>query len=100
TLGCSYTYNTCSLEYTRLPMEDPQSGIAEKKLSWVRQPALYVLIHEPPARRYSTPGSAAWYYHWHYARGPTDVPLERLKHDPQKFISPVLFVEGHVATHD
>ena len=99
-MGCSYKYNTAGLEYTRWPLEDPENGIATKITSWVPDPALYVLIHEPPARRYMAPGSPGWFVHWHYARGPTDVPEEELKHDGQQFISPVLFVEGHVATHN
>ena len=28
------------------------------------------------------------------------MPFEELKTDDQKFISPVLFVDGHVAKHD
>ena len=99
-MGCSYKYNTAGLEYTWWPLEDPENGIASKITSWVPDPALYVLIHEPPARRYMAPGSPGWFVHWHYARGPTDVPEEKLKHDGQQFISPVLFVEGHVAKHD
>jgi hypothetical protein len=37
---------------------------------------------------------------WHYARGPSDVPLDQLDQDRQPFISPVLFVDGRVARHD
>jgi hypothetical protein len=81
-------------------MEDSEKGIAEKHDNWVVDPALYVLIHEPPARRYKAPGSLGWFVHWHFARGPTDVPQEELKHDTQKFISPVLFIDGHAARHD
>jgi hypothetical protein len=98
-VGCSYKYNTGELEYTRLPMEDPVNGIAEKKVNWAPDPTLYVLMHEPPARRYMAPVHG-WFVHWHYARGPTDVPESQLELDPQQFISPVLFVDGHVARHD
>ena len=80
-------------------MEDPVNGIANKKTCWVPDPTLYILIHEPPARAYMAPPQG-WFVHWHYARGPTDVPLSQLEHDPQQFISPVLFVDGHVARHD
>jgi len=87
---------------TRLPKADP-TGIAEKPITWVPSPALYILMHEPPARpylAYLVPGSKKWFFHWHYARGRTDVPFEELKNDQQKFISPVLFVDGHAAKHD
>jgi hypothetical protein len=40
------------------------------------------------------------YYHWHYARGPTTVDAMNLDSDGQKFISPILFVDGHSAVHD
>ena len=58
-------------------------------------------MHEPPAKRYCVPGdSGGWFVHWHYARGPTDIPRKKLNRDPQLFISTVLFVDGHAAKHD
>ena len=84
---------------TRLPPADPE-GIAEKPVSWPPSPVLYILMHEPPARPYKAGGSKKWFFHWHFSRGRTDVPFEELKEDEQKFISPVLFVDGHVAKHD
>jgi len=52
-----------------------------------------ILMYEPPAMWY-----AINCYHWHFARGPTAVadPTQ----DGQKFISPIAFVDGHVAQHD
>jgi prepilin-type processing-associated H-X9-DG protein len=94
-VGCSYKYNVGDLEYTRFPMEDPVNGIAEKKVNWAPEPALYVLIHEPPARRY-----LGWFVQWHFARGPSDVSEEQLEHAGHQFISPILFVDGHVARND
>jgi len=80
-------------------MADPE-GIAGKAITWPPSPVLYILMHEPPARPYAASGSKKWFFHWHFARGRTDVRFEELKNDPQKFISPVLFVDGHVAKHD
>ena len=40
------------------------------------------------------------FYHWHYARGRTTVPVYKLKEDRQKFISPILFVDGHACQRD
>jgi hypothetical protein len=80
-------------------LEDAVDGIALERVNWVLQPSLYILIHEPPAKRYSF-GVDDWFVHWHYAKGPTDVPRSRLETDPQKFISTVLFVDAHAAKHD
>jgi prepilin-type processing-associated H-X9-DG protein len=38
--------------------------------------------------------------HWHYSRGAIDVPRSQLAADGQKFISTILFVDGHSAKHD
>jgi hypothetical protein len=54
------------------------------------------MMHEPPA--YAWWGG--YFFHWHYASGKTTVLASGLAGDPQKFISPVLFVDGHVRTHD
>jgi hypothetical protein len=52
-------------------------------------------MHEPPAMSYSDQ-----FYHWHYARGKTTVTRAQLKTDRQKFISAIVFVDGHAAQHD
>jgi type II secretory pathway pseudopilin PulG len=109
-LGCSYDYNYGKLAFVppgglREPREGPLAGQLE---SWVREPSLYIFMHEPPARLYSdvkifggtntskTP-TALW-TQWHYSLGETDIidPAYARK----SFISPVLFVDGHVAVHD
>ena len=52
-------------------------------------------MYEPPAR------PDYYWYHWHFSRSPTDVlSLADLKSDGQRFISPILFVDGHTARHD
>jgi len=102
TLGCSYQYNAGVLSYPipgngfRQKPADAADGLAEKNENWVPSPELYILAHEPPARPYGC-GTAGW-YQWHFVRGPSDI------YDPQRarqdFISPVLFVDGHVARHN
>jgi len=57
------------------------------------------LLHEPPAKRWTFDG-VNYYVHWHYARGPSDISQQQLKTDGQKFISTILFVDGHAAKHD
>jgi prepilin-type processing-associated H-X9-DG protein len=101
--GCSYMYNWPSYYYkTKLP-EESALGLAGKKIGWVPDPARFILMHEPPARSYriifyGVPMHI--YQHWHYAPQIIDWPQTWLKDDGAKFISPVLFVDGHVASHD
>jgi len=64
------------------------------KEGWVPDPARFILRYEPPAMGY------AHYYLWHYARGATTVTPDQLSQDDQKFISPILFIDGHSASHD
>ena len=93
TLGCSYQYN--GLFWSNVPEEalDDIYMLSGKKEGYVRQPSYMILMYEPPAMWYGN------YYHWHYARGPTTVNPMDLDKDGQKFISPILFVDGHSASH-
>ena len=103
-LGCSYMYNTTYLYYlTRVSMEDRVNGIGGKKASWVRNPTLYILMHEPPSRSFypttDQKSPKVCYTHWHYTSNHSlpntwvgDVPKDGLK-----FVSSVLFVDGHVS---
>ena len=60
-------------------------------------------MNEAPARR-----DSGYFYHWHYVRGASDVgpndvrrnDWRKVKGDSQRFISPIAFVDGHVAKHD
>lgn len=75
-------------------------GLGGRKVSWVNDPQRYILMYEPPARR-----DTVYFYHWHLRRGPSetgpcDKSYEPLCRDKQRFISPILFVDGHVARHD
>ena len=92
TLGCSYRYN--GPMWANDPLQEPDDywGLADKHEGWVTDPSRMITMHEPPAFRYLN------YYHWHYARGPSRVT--DLAEDGQKFISPILFVDGHAASHD
>jgi prepilin-type N-terminal cleavage/methylation domain-containing protein len=101
TIGCSYQYNAGCLICVqgggfREKPEDQAKGLAEKPESWVPLPERYILVHEPPARLYGC-GICIW-YQWHFVRGPSDIYDPQLAR--QDFISPVLFVDGHVAQHN
>ncbi len=94
TLGCSYQFN--GLFWDNVPVEalDDIYMLSGKKEGYVKQPSRMILMYEPPAMYYNN------YYHWHYARGPATVGPMDLDSDGQKFISPILFVDGHSARHD
>jgi len=93
-LGCSYRLNAALLNATVQTPADENNNLAGKKESWAPDPARFILMHEPPAFWFD------YYYHWHYARGATTITPDQLKDDGQKFISPILFVDGHSASHD
>ena len=103
TLGCSYQYNAGGLAYLRgggfkKPPEDERNGLAGKNESWVPSPTRYILLHEPPARLYGCEGIPPIWHQWHFLRSQSDIG------DPQtarqEFISPIAFVDGHVAQHN
>jgi prepilin-type N-terminal cleavage/methylation domain-containing protein len=99
TLGCSYQYNAGGLTYLKgggfkQSPEDTAKGVAEKNEGWIPSPDRYILLHEPPARLYGCSPPATW-YQWHFCRGPSEIYDPQLAR--QQFISPVLFVDSHVA---
>jgi len=101
TIGCSYQYNAGGLIYLlgggfRQKPADEIKGLGDKTENWAPSPDRFILAHEPPARLYGC-GSGIW-YQWHFVRGPSDIYDPRLAR--QDFISPVLFVDGHVAHHN
>jgi prepilin-type N-terminal cleavage/methylation domain-containing protein len=98
-LGCSYFYNGNRSGNSTLKDPDENDNdvgedLSGKKESYVPEPSRFIAMFEPPAFWYDN------YYHWHYARGPTTITPDQLKDDGQKFISPILFVDGHCASHD
>jgi prepilin-type N-terminal cleavage/methylation domain-containing protein/prepilin-type processing-associated H-X9-DG protein len=102
-LGCSYAYNAAAFTKlvtppTLLQQQDPEEGLAGKPENWPLEPSRYIMVYEPPARPWGCPNAAAIWVQWHRARG---------KHEftdparaPQRFISPILFVDGHVKIHN
>ena len=116
--GCSYMYNTPSegltpYHKTRLPQEDPVVGMAGKKVGWIPDPSRYILMYEAPARSFMlhpTPNVTMHsFQHWHYSAGDpmakditssAFVYQPRLSGDGRKFVAPILFVDGHAASHD
>jgi prepilin-type N-terminal cleavage/methylation domain-containing protein/prepilin-type processing-associated H-X9-DG protein len=98
TIGCSYKYNSGDLALISGGgfKQGNAGGMANQSESYVPQPELYIMAHEPPARIYGC--NKAWWHQWHQARGPTDI--EDVVYSRQRYISPVLFVDGHAASHN
>jgi len=100
-LGNSYRYNyypwgNPTMKLNNLD-EDIEFGIANKKENWVPHPSRYILLHEPPALRWNYEEGGRWFL-WHFARGETTLADPTLARSA--FISNILFVDGHAATHD
>jgi prepilin-type N-terminal cleavage/methylation domain-containing protein/prepilin-type processing-associated H-X9-DG protein len=110
TVGCSYHYNGGDLTWLSEtePYPQSQSLLASQRESWVQRPDKYILMHEPPARPYPNDPknpdgttdviTGVMWYQWHTSLGRVDIddPL----YAPRRFISPILFVDGHVRIHD
>jgi len=97
-VGTSYKYNFKPWynAYAKQPI-DPDFGCAGKRDGWIRDPSRYILFDEIPAEPYGADGG--WYYFfWHEARGPSTV--FGIGKVTDRFISPILFADGHSARHD
>jgi prepilin-type N-terminal cleavage/methylation domain-containing protein len=94
TLGCSYCFNGLYWGNSTLQNLGDVYMLSGKKENYVTDPSRMILMHEPPAFWYSE------YYHWHYLRGPSTTAPTVLSTDGQKFVSPILFVDGHSASFD
>jgi prepilin-type N-terminal cleavage/methylation domain-containing protein len=105
--GCSYKLNTRPWEHTKFAVAGTLPG---QRAEWLKQPARYIVVYEPPARpvhkpifypdlchlkRITYPYN---YFHWHFNNGRTSV--FDITTDDQKAISPILFADGHCAKHD
>jgi prepilin-type N-terminal cleavage/methylation domain-containing protein len=94
-IGCSYRFNGILWQNPKQTPADLGYNLAGKKVSWVTEPVRFIMEHEPPAYPFD-----GHFYHWHSARGRTRVDQSQLAADPQKFIAPTLFVDGHARTHN
>ncbi len=120
-LGCSYHYNAGELYFENLVMGSDLPGghpvppeadafadwffeLSDKPEGWVAEPSKHILFHEPPARTYQCvslfdPWAPLWHcYQWHYATPITEFRDPALARS--RFVSPIAFVDGHVASHD
>ena len=105
--GCSYQLNTAPWMDTRHPVQGTLPG---KREDWVHDPTKYILVYEPPARPKLKlighnicrlePQRAQYHFHWHFNAGLSTVNNWQFSYDQQKYLSPILFVDGHAAQHD
>lgn len=97
-MGCSYRFNANLSGNATRQISDNFYNLAGQKESWAPDPSLFIMMHEPPAFLYSDEGKLL--FQWHYARGATTLSVAQSKQGQQKFISPILFVDGHASKHD
>lgn len=105
--GLSYRLNTAPWENTKYEVAGVLPG---QNFGWVKQPSDYIYVYEPPAQPMHKPLLAPDlchltgisepynYFHWHFNTGSPSV--FDIAYDNQRAISPILFVDGHVAEHD
>jgi prepilin-type N-terminal cleavage/methylation domain-containing protein len=101
--GCSYRYNAGGFSHltspgTLHPDADPVEGIGGKPESWIPDPSVYLIAHEPPARPWGCSGGKAVWVQWHRGKGRTtfeDPALGGLN-----FVSATVFGDGHGAIHN
>ena len=109
--GCSYQFNVYAGTYgapVNATKHRADGSLGGKNTSWVLDPTRYIMCYEPPAHPVNKiigfdpcdmrGAYIGYYFHWHFYNGPTTVT--DLSSDRQKFISPILFVDGHAATFD
>ncbi|HTL59223.1 MAG TPA: prepilin-type N-terminal cleavage/methylation domain-containing protein [Candidatus Limnocylindrales bacterium] len=106
--GYSYSLNSSPWEFTKHRV---QGSLVWQVESWVKEPARYILAYELPARPTWKPMTkdpciprdaikVQYHFHWHFATGKSTVSNLDFGSDRQRFISPILFVDGHSANHD
>ena len=116
TVGSSYHYNAGvfnlyaweqAVQSGKYEGSGPKgdSSLPGKREGWVKEPDKFILMHEPPARAYrddkdeKTGKEKLIWYQWHEAPlGRADISEPIFA--PRRFISPILFVDGHVRIHN
>ena len=111
TAGSSYLYNVDLLapgDPSRPPppnvtLRPSQGSLSGQPEAFVQQPSRYLLVTEPVARpigRYDSVSNVWWMHwvQWHRKLGRVDFLIPT--NAPRRFVSPALFVDGHVAVHD
>ena len=98
-MGTSYRYNYTTENWGNQTAHPQDSStffaLANQPESWVPNPSLYILFHEPPALRWNY---APCFFQWHKSKSPGTYGSATAA--PDKFISVIGFVDGHSASLD
>jgi prepilin-type N-terminal cleavage/methylation domain-containing protein len=105
TAGCSYAYNGVPPGIFFKFTFDGSGGLAGQKSSAIGVPSSFIMMYEPPATGwYQTtlfqPLTTSFFTHWHFVPHRIQTTIIGIPADPQLFISPILFVDGHAASED
>jgi prepilin-type N-terminal cleavage/methylation domain-containing protein len=98
--GSSYRFNwDLQVNYQSLSVaEDPWYNLAGKKENWPPEPSRFIMMHEAatfPWDPESGDGTIT-FAQWHYSANPgRSYRANQLNADPDKFVAPVVFVDGH-----
>ena len=95
--GCSYRLNGfLHPDYAAAVAQDRDYNFCGKKEDWVREPARFIMMHELAGYPWND-----LFVHWHGASAKGSmISAANLKNDPQRFISPTVFVDNHAQRCD
>jgi prepilin-type N-terminal cleavage/methylation domain-containing protein len=99
--GCSYNFNSSPpgvfKKYDRF--DTLAFGL---KASTVAKPSKYILMFEPPATCWSQNPyiQDSFFLHWHGVKINYQVLVDEVQNDTLKYISPIVFVDGHAISLD
>jgi prepilin-type N-terminal cleavage/methylation domain-containing protein len=99
-IGSSYRLNwDLQLNYVnRSPAiaQDPAYNLAGKKEIWLTDPGRFIALHEMAAYPWNTVDGDLGVAQWHYSANPGVMFSPAiLKNDPDKFVAPIVFADGH-----
>jgi prepilin-type N-terminal cleavage/methylation domain-containing protein len=99
TVGCSYVYNASPPGIFQKYRFD--GFLSAQTTAWVANPSSFILMYEPPATGWGQqPLETSFFLNWHYVVVPTQFLIGDVQNDPHRFISPILYVDGHSARQD
>jgi prepilin-type N-terminal cleavage/methylation domain-containing protein len=98
--GNSYNFNGQLPNNYQNPsvVEDPGYNLSGKKENWAAEPCRFIMMHEAATYPWDNeaPDGDLGIPQWHYSADPGKLfSPATLGTDPDKFVAPVLFVDGH-----
>jgi len=103
-LGCGYRFNWVleGAYYANSGVaEAPNYNLALKRENWAPEPSRFIMMQEMGLYPWEDSNGGISITSWHFASNPGKVfTSQTLKNDPDKLISGVVFVDGHVQAID